>query len=141
MNRARPTLITTAVLIAVCCLSLLFFVGLDTFLHVKIPYAVVTSFFLIAVVIFGISKLAFRRGEVPANAATDSRAAGFQEESHPESGGLPVNSVAMVIARPFDGSGRRDGAAPERTVAPRVSLHGVILFSNSPGTNSGKEAV
>ena len=141
MSRARPALIATIALIAVCGFSLILFIGLDTALHVKIPYAVVSSFFLTAILMFWTIRIAFRGGEAPTETAQDSGVPEFSGESRsPNTHSVPVNSAALVIAAPLEGIGAQgpSGAAPK--VAPRVALRGVILFS-SPNGNSGREAV
>ncbi len=140
MRRARPAIIAAIGLIGVCGLSLLLFIALDTFLHVKIPYAVVSSFFLTAVLMFWTIRIAFRRGELPAGAPRNSRTPEFPGESRTGAPDVPLNSVAMRVIAPFDGVGTEGGSAAQLKVAPRVSLRCVILFNSSVG-DPGREAV
>jgi hypothetical protein len=116
------------------------FIAFDTLLHVKIPYAVVSSFFLTAILMFWTIRLAFRRGESRADIRPGSNATEYPGERPSDINGTHMNPMAMVIA-PIDGFGTQRRSATARNAASRVTLRGVILFNSSPSVNSRKEAI
>jgi hypothetical protein len=141
MISMRAALLTAFTLIGVCLVSVVLFVILDTILHVKIPYALVLSFFATAALMCLTLMIVSREsgGKVVAEKATSGTV--FSGEERPESPQRPEDMLyeeSAVAEAPIQlpaaaraTAGSRSCPTATGTAACPVSLRGVILFRST----------
>jgi uncharacterized membrane protein YfcA len=140
MNRARSAFLAATALLGVCACSLLLFIVFDTLLHVKIPYAVVSSFFGTAIVMFWTVRIAYRRSESRADTTSRASDTTFSAGTGNGFGEATADAGTLVIAAPYHSADRgNDRVDPTRARSPRIYLRSIILFGSLQETSKDKK--